>query len=51
MQTEKASYDGMDYDEWLKQREAELEAEESRKKAEASENETGESDEDDLPDF
>ena len=47
VQTEKASYDGMDYDEWLKQREAELEAEETRKKAE-SESVT---DEEDLPDF
>ena len=47
VQTEKASYDGMDYDEWLKQREAELEAEESRKKAEAE----NVADNEDLPDF
>ena len=37
----------MDYDEWLKQREAELEAEESRKKAEAE----NVADDEDLPDF
>lgn len=51
VETEKPNYDGMDYDEWLAKKTAEIEAEESRKKAEAAESEAGEIDEDDLPDF
>ena len=41
----------MDYDEWLAKKTAEIEAEESRKKAEAAENENSETDDEDLPDF
>ena len=50
VEIEKAGYDADSYEEWLARREAEIEAEESAKKAEAHNSEASEAD-DEVEDF